>query len=87
MAERRADESTGPTSACSCWRCIEARERVSPTVTTIDGLVIKGFLGMVLCARCGNKRCPHANDHDLECTGSNEPGQKGSAYEDQKWPP
>lgn len=35
----------------------------------------------VVCATCGNKRCPKANDHAHECTGSNEPGQKGSAYE------
>jgi hypothetical protein len=36
---------------------------------------------MILCPTCGNKRCPHATDHDLACTNSNEPGQKGSAYE------
>jgi hypothetical protein len=36
---------------------------------------------MILCPTCGNKRCPKANDHRNECTGSNEPGQKGSAYE------
>ena len=35
---------------------------------------------MVLCPTCGNKRCPHANDHRNACTGSNEPGQPGSAY-------
>lgn len=35
---------------------------------------------MVLCATCGNKRCPHATDHRNACTNSNEPGQKGSAY-------
>ena len=35
---------------------------------------------MILCAKCGNKRCPHANDHRNECTDSNEPGQIGSAY-------
>ncbi|MDF3570894.1 hypothetical protein [Enterobacter cloacae] len=34
----------------------------------------------VVCPECGNKRCPHANDHRNACTGSNEPGQKGSAY-------
>ena len=34
----------------------------------------------VVCPDCGNKRCPHANDHRHECTGSNEPGQEGSAY-------
>lgn len=30
---------------------------------------------------CGNKRCPRANDHRNACTGSNEPGQIGSAYQ------
>lgn len=35
---------------------------------------------MVLCPDCGNKRCPKANDHSNACTGSNEPGQPGSAY-------
>lgn len=34
----------------------------------------------VVCPECGNKRCPHANDHNNACTGSNEPGQEGSAY-------
>ncbi|WP_431650346.1 hypothetical protein [Enterobacter hormaechei] len=34
----------------------------------------------VVCPECGNKRCPHANDHRHACTGSNEPGQQGSAY-------
>ena len=35
---------------------------------------------MALCPACGNKRCPKANDHRNTCTGSNEPGQPGSAY-------
>ena len=35
---------------------------------------------MVLCATCGNKRCPKAADHSLACTNSNAPGQPGSAY-------
>lgn len=35
---------------------------------------------MVVCEVCGNKRCPHATDHRNACTGSNEPGQLGSAY-------
>lgn len=38
---------------------------------------------MVLCPTCGNKRCPHAKNHGNACTGSNEPGQVGSAYENQ----
>lgn len=42
---------------------------------------------MVVCEECGNKRCPKANDHRYECTGSNEPGQPGSAYPklESKW--
>ena len=35
---------------------------------------------MLLCPTCGNKRCPKATDNALDCTGSNEPGQPGSAY-------
>lgn len=35
---------------------------------------------MVLCPECGNKRCPRASNHELKCTGSNEPGQEGSFY-------
>ncbi|MFB4584463.1 hypothetical protein ACE3JG_18250 [Enterobacter hormaechei subsp. oharae] len=35
---------------------------------------------LVVCPECGNKRCPHANDHRNACTASNEPGQDGSAY-------
>jgi len=35
----------------------------------------------IVCPICGNKRCPHATDRAFECTGSNEPGQKGSVYE------
>ena len=34
----------------------------------------------VVCPECGNKRCPHANDHRYACSGSNAPCQEGSAY-------
>jgi hypothetical protein len=30
---------------------------------------------MVLCVKCGNKRCPRAQDHRFKCTNSNELGQ------------
>ena len=36
---------------------------------------------MILCPKCGNKRCPHATYHGFECTNSNEPGQEGSRYQ------
>lgn len=35
---------------------------------------------MEVCPTCGNKRCPHATDPALSCTGSNEPDQPGSRY-------
>lgn len=50
---------------CSCHTC--------RPVTMSD-------MRFVVCPECGNKRCPHANDHRNACTGSNEPGQEGSAY-------
>lgn len=52
---------------CTCWTC--------------DGENGVERWRMYLCALCGNKRCPHATDHKHACTGSNEPGQKGSNYE------
>ena len=53
-------------TAC-CWECVD-REEVC-------------YWGMLLCPECGNKRCPKASDCSLPCSGSNEPGQKGSIYE------
>lgn len=50
-----------------CW-CLTCRP-----VTIND-------MRFVVCPDCGNKRCPRANDHLNACTGSNEPGQEGSAY-------
>lgn len=62
-----------PRNECPCWKCIDAR----------GGMTFE-HQWMVLCPICGNKRCPHANDHNNACTNSNEPGQPGSAYADQK---
>ena len=33
-----------------------------------------------VCPICGNKRCPHATDHNYKCTNSNDVGQTGSVY-------
>lgn len=54
-------------SSTKCW-CHTCRP-----VTMTD-------MRFVVCPECGNKRCPHANDHKYACTGRNEPGQEGSAY-------
>lgn len=35
---------------------------------------------MILCPECGNKRCPKATDHNLECTNSNISNQEGSIF-------
>lgn len=57
---------------CYCYKCnIDRRDSNGiPYVLT----------RMIVCPECGNKRCPHSTDHNLECTGSNDPGQKGSRY-------
>lgn len=64
---------------CQCRQCLRDRGEV---VAITDWLAIPAEMTrMILCPKCGNKRCPHATDHRNACTGSNEPGQKGSAYE------
>ena len=60
-----ADGNSQVIPDCSCHAC--------RPVTFADSR-------FVVCPVCGNKRCPHANDHRNACTGSNEPGQEGSAY-------
>jgi len=64
-------------NACICHKCIEENQ-------------VKQFSGspfllnstmMSVCPKCDNKRCPHASDHQRDCTGSNETGQSGSIYE------
>lgn len=64
-------------SQCECHRCIDENK--------IGQHLMGHFLPlsmtkMIVCPVCGNKRCPKASDHRLECTNSNEPGQKGSIY-------
>jgi len=57
----------------NCW-CHECNKNVF--IKTIPYPVTQ----MILCPTCGNKRCPHATDHRLACTSSNDPGQIGSIY-------
>lgn len=49
---------------CSCRKCIE----------TNDGSIF-GLAVFVVCQKCGNKRCPKADDHNMKCTNSNELNQ------------
>lgn len=62
---------------CQCRKCWHARRAADPPDAPDP---ISRMSKMILCAKCGNKRCPNANDHDHPCTNSNEPGQSGSAY-------
>ncbi len=62
---------------CLCLRCIEERGeqewwgnfRIPMKMTR-----------MIVCAECGNKRCPHSEDHRNACTKSNKSDQPGSRY-------
>ena len=66
-----------------CSMCAEeAQERaIEANGGEITGAILMMTSVFIICPDCGNKRCPKATDHRLECTGSNEPGQKGSRYE------
>lgn len=66
---------------CQCWACskIEDARQKKIGMPFDERLIIIGGR-FIACEKCGNKRCPHATFHQLECTGSNEPGQPGSRY-------
>lgn len=69
---------------CWCITCeamvLEAREMNGDTLAFMDRRFI-------VCPDCGNKRCPRATHHDRACTGSNDVGQPGSAWEHVGFPP
>jgi hypothetical protein len=71
MSESFFHEST----ACHCLRCTLSRQ----PLRSADPFPL-GMMRMFCCDTCGNKRCPHSDDHRNACTGSNEPGQVGSRY-------
>lgn len=77
MTEPRSDKDR-----CGrCHKCLEGKtERIGDHDWPMTAL------RMVVCEICGNKRCPKATDCTLACTGSNEPGQKGSVWENYKVP-
>lgn len=49
---------------CWCHKCNEGR--------LVNGIPFAATQ-MIVCPICGNKRCPHASDHALACTASNDP--------------
>jgi hypothetical protein len=61
-------------SECHCYECNkDVMINIEPGFTVLSAK-------MIICPTCGNKRCPHATDHRLACSGSNESGQLGSRY-------
>jgi hypothetical protein len=50
---------------CHCYNCADPMTRLTT---------------MIVCPKCGNKRCPHATNHNIACTDSNAPEQDGSRY-------
>jgi hypothetical protein len=60
-----------------CW-CITCDETIAEA-QRLNG-DFSSLRWFIFCPDCGNKRCPRAAHHDRACTGSNEPGQPGSAY-------
>jgi predicted RNase H-like nuclease (RuvC/YqgF family) len=50
---------------CHCYNCADPMTRLTT---------------MIVCPKCGNKRCPHATNHSIACTDSNAPEQEGSRY-------
>ena len=58
---------------CGCYNCMHKKKDKNGWPLTMSTFIV--------CPNCGNKRCPKATDPTLECTDSNEPGQKGSRYE------
>jgi len=62
-------------SNCGCRACIKKRDIGKSIFDKEENS------RMILCNKCGNKRCPHATNHENQCTSSNERGQVGSYYE------
>ena len=63
--EARAMLAAAPATPQPCWchKCNEGR--------LVNGIPFAATQ-MIVCPICGNKRCPHASDHALACTASND---------------
>ena len=57
---------------CMCWSCQNARLDKPYLQAIMEDDPISLF---IVCAKCGNKRCPHAQDHKYKCSNSNDVNQ------------
>ena len=55
---------------CTCHACIKAND-----IQGGDDLPLN-YSRMIVCPKCGNKRCPKADNHLHACSGSNAVGQQ-----------
>lgn len=64
LAGRRSSDD----GQCGCSRCWhDRRAAMDEAAMSAADLIVRPF---IVCDLCGNKRCPHATDHRLTCTGS-----------------
>ena len=75
--EDNGDGSVSLFKAKQCW-CYNCNKDRKVQFNRID--IPFASTRMILCPKCSNKRCPHATDHNYECTNSNKSGQPGSRY-------
>lgn len=68
-------------SNCWCVRCVDEQAQAQRVAGASFSMTLGSMGRMIVCPDCGNKRCPRATWHANECTGSNEPGQPGSRFE------
>jgi len=72
---------SGPTAFHGSAGCQKCDTKRLAALVKKTGDWTDGFGGMIVCATCGNKRCPKATFHGNDCTGSNAPNQPGSSYQ------
>lgn len=70
---KKSKEQSDTKYDCFCYNCNKDRKDESGNFPYV-------LTRMIVCPKCGNKRCPHSTDHNLPCTNSNDPGQPGSRY-------
>lgn len=85
MAESKQEEVNSPPNKA---QPLDKKENLDNCENCYECLKDKWEFGMpvpatrmILCPVCGNKRCPKATNHILDCTNSNEPGQQGSRFQ------
>jgi len=64
---------------CGCVKCHESRASERAVLPVHKQIAGPGCLGWrYACEICGNKRCPHHENHAFVCTGSNAIDQIGT---------